>query len=179
MCVSHFLKICKQERFTFSHLYGFEGRCMDRIFFFHNLDTVKVASVYTERLNVFFYLHIKVSTQQQNISKMMDSWTSQKGFPLVTVSRKGDQVILTQEPFLLTSDNTVHSSRWVSVLHTWTWQTQHNPDCAVTLFSLWNIPVTYVNDSCSLAPDCRQVFTLESKTGKIYKTPTFPRKCRC
>uniref|UniRef100_A0AAQ5Z687 Aminopeptidase n=1 Tax=Amphiprion ocellaris TaxID=80972 RepID=A0AAQ5Z687_AMPOC len=57
--------------------------------------------------------------------KMMNSWTSQKGFPLVTVSRNGDEVNLTQEHFLLTSENATHAS------------------------SLWNIPVTYVNDSCS------------------------------
>uniref|UniRef100_A0A665WUG2 Aminopeptidase n=1 Tax=Echeneis naucrates TaxID=173247 RepID=A0A665WUG2_ECHNA len=66
----------------------------------------------------------------QNVSEMMSSWTSQKGFPLVTVSRKGDQVTLTQEHFLLTSDNAI----------------------------------------CSLAPECRQLFTLKTKTG-ILKVP--------
>lgn len=86
---------------------------------------------------------VEVSAQHQNVSEMMSSWTSQKGFPLVTVSRKGDQVTLTQEHFLLTSDNATHTS------------------------SLWNIPVTYVNDSCSLAPECRQVFTLRTKSGTI------------
>ncbi|XP_023262218.1 endoplasmic reticulum aminopeptidase 1-like [Seriola lalandi dorsalis] len=89
---------------------------------------------------------VEVSTQHQNVSEMMSSWTSQKGFPLVTVSRKGSQLTLTQEHFLLTSDNATHTS------------------------SLWNVPVTYVNDSCSLAPECRQVFTLKNKTGK---TPSF------
>lgn len=34
------------------------------------------------------------------------------------------------------------------------------------LFSLWNVPVTYVNDSCSLAPECRQLFNLNNKSGK-------------
>ncbi|XP_069565514.1 leucyl-cystinyl aminopeptidase isoform X1 [Brachyistius frenatus] len=89
---------------------------------------------------------VEVSTQHQNISEMMSSWTSQKGFPLVTISRKGDQVNLTQEHFLLTTDNATHTS------------------------SLWNIPVTYVNDSCSLAPECRQVFTLNTKSG-TFKLP--------
>uniref|UniRef100_A0A8C6PU77 Aminopeptidase n=1 Tax=Nothobranchius furzeri TaxID=105023 RepID=A0A8C6PU77_NOTFU len=83
------------------------------------------------------------SLTQQNISDMMSSWTSQKGFPLVTVSHKGGLVTLSQEPFLLTSDDIIHSS------------------------SSWNIPVTYVNDSCSLAPTCTQVFSLKSKSGKI------------
>uniref|UniRef100_A0A7N8WQT2 Leucyl/cystinyl aminopeptidase n=1 Tax=Mastacembelus armatus TaxID=205130 RepID=A0A7N8WQT2_9TELE len=80
---------------------------------------------------------------RQNVSEMMHSWTSQKGFPLVTVSRKGNQVTLMQEHFLLTSDNGTLTS------------------------SLWNIPVTYVNDSCSLAPECRQVFTLKTKSGTL------------
>nr|XP_046243201.1 leucyl-cystinyl aminopeptidase [Scatophagus argus] len=82
----------------------------------------------------------QVSTPHLNVSEMMSSWTSQKGFPLVTASRKGDQLILRQEHFLLTSDNATHTSR------------------------LWNIPVTYVNDSCSLAPECRQVFILKTKS---------------
>ncbi|XP_045891644.1 leucyl-cystinyl aminopeptidase [Micropterus dolomieu] len=86
---------------------------------------------------------VEVSTHHQNVSEMMSSWTSQKGFPLVTVSRNGTQVTLTQEHFLLTSDNATHSS------------------------SLWNIPVTYVNDSCSLAPECRQVFTLKTKSETL------------
>ncbi|KAM3611336.1 uncharacterized protein V6R79_016809 [Siganus canaliculatus] len=83
---------------------------------------------------------VEVSTQHQNVSEMMSSWTSQKGFPLVTVVRTGNHVTLTQEHFLLTMDSSIRSS------------------------SLWNIPVTYVNDSCSLAPECRQVFTLKTKS---------------
>uniref|UniRef100_A0A8C6PQ28 Aminopeptidase n=1 Tax=Nothobranchius furzeri TaxID=105023 RepID=A0A8C6PQ28_NOTFU len=83
------------------------------------------------------------SLTQQNISDMMSSWTSQKGFPLVTVSHKGGLVTLSQEPFLLTSDDIIHSS------------------------SSWNIPVTYVNDSCSLAPTCTQVFSLKSKSETL------------
>lgn len=91
------------------------------------------------------------STHHMNVSQMMTSWTSQKGFPLVTVNLMGNQVTLTQEHFLLTSDNTTHTS------------------------SLWNIPVTYVNDGCSLAPECRQVFTLKNKsdTFKLSKNVTW------
>lgn len=86
---------------------------------------------------------VEVSTQLQNVSEMMSSWTSQKGFPLVTVSHKGDQVILTQEHFLLSSDNTTRSS------------------------SLWNIPVSYINNSCTLAPECKQIFNLKTKSGTL------------
>ncbi|TMS04005.1 Leucyl-cystinyl aminopeptidase [Larimichthys crocea] len=94
---------------------------------------------------------VEVPTQHLNVSKMMSSWTSQKGFPLVTVSRKGDEVTLTQEHFLLTSENATRTS------------------------SLWNIPVTYVNDSCSLDPRCRQLVTLETKSvkGELLKKSFF------
>lgn len=57
---------------------------------------------------------VQLSTQHQNVSELMTSWTSQKGFPLITVSCKGDEVTLTQEHFLLTSDNSTHSSRWAT-----------------------------------------------------------------
>ncbi|XP_014326117.1 leucyl-cystinyl aminopeptidase-like [Xiphophorus maculatus] len=85
----------------------------------------------------------QVSNPRKNISEMMSSWTSQKGFPLVTVSRKGDMVTFSQEPFLLTSDNTTKAPRQ------------------------WNIPITFVNDSCSLAPACRQMFNLSKKSESL------------
>lgn len=67
----------------------------------------------------------EVTPQHQSVSEMMKSWMLQKGFPLVTVSRSKGQVTLTQEHFLLTADNTTHSSRWVTLgLHTHTlWYT--------------------------------------------------------
>lgn len=57
---------------------------------------------------------VELSTHYQNVSEMMSSWTSQKGFPLITVSRQGDEVTLTQEHFRLTTGNVTRSSRWVS-----------------------------------------------------------------
>ncbi|XP_029019015.1 leucyl-cystinyl aminopeptidase isoform X2 [Betta splendens] len=89
---------------------------------------------------------VEVSTQHENVSEMMSSWTSQKGFPLVTVSLKEDEVTLTQEHFLLTSDNATRTS------------------------SLWNIPVTYVTDDCSVGPLCRKMFTLKTKSD-TFKLP--------
>lgn len=59
---------------------------------------------------------VALSTHYQNVSEMMSSWTSQKGFPLITVSCRGDVVTLTQEHFRLTTDNVTQSSRWVSEL---------------------------------------------------------------
>uniref|UniRef100_A0A8C7CLA4 Aminopeptidase n=1 Tax=Oncorhynchus kisutch TaxID=8019 RepID=A0A8C7CLA4_ONCKI len=87
-----------------------------------------------------------LNAEVESVSDMMRTWTLQKGFPLVTVSRKGGEVTLTQEHFLLSTDNTTHTS------------------------SLWHIPVTYVNDSCSSAPSCRQMFTLRNKTGITHST---------
>uniref|UniRef100_A0A8C7LEH5 Leucyl/cystinyl aminopeptidase n=1 Tax=Oncorhynchus kisutch TaxID=8019 RepID=A0A8C7LEH5_ONCKI len=77
----------------------------------------------------------------ESVSDMMRTWTLQNGFPLVTVSRKGGHVTLTQEPFL--------------------------PTFLCVLLSLWHIPVTYVNDNCSSAPSCRQIFTLRNKTATL------------
>nr|XP_046206930.1 leucyl-cystinyl aminopeptidase-like isoform X2 [Oncorhynchus gorbuscha]XP_046206931.1 leucyl-cystinyl aminopeptidase-like isoform X2 [Oncorhynchus gorbuscha] len=85
----------------------------------------------------------QVLPQQENVSDMMRTWTLQNGFPLVTVSHKGGHVTLTQEHFLLSADNATHTS------------------------NLWHIPVTYVNDSCSSAPSCRQIFTLRNKTATL------------
>uniref|UniRef100_A0A667XTN1 Leucyl/cystinyl aminopeptidase n=1 Tax=Myripristis murdjan TaxID=586833 RepID=A0A667XTN1_9TELE len=85
----------------------------------------------------------QVTPQHQSVSEMMKSWMLQKGFPLITVSRSKGQVTLTQEHFLLTADNTTRSS------------------------SLWHIPVTYVNDSCSLEPECKQLFTLKTASGTL------------
>ncbi|XP_036791919.1 leucyl-cystinyl aminopeptidase [Oncorhynchus mykiss] len=85
----------------------------------------------------------QVLPQQESVSDMMRTWTLQNGFPLVTVSRMGGHVTLTQEHFLLSADNATHTS------------------------NLWHIPVTYVNDSCSSAPSCRQIFTLRNKTATL------------
>ncbi|KAK7933581.1 hypothetical protein WMY93_004477 [Mugilogobius chulae] len=93
---------------------------------------------------------VELPTQHMNVSEMMSLWTSQKGFPLVTVSHKGEEVTLTQEHFLLTSDSDSHSS------------------------SLWHIPVSYVNDSCSLGPECSQLFILKTNQG-LFCVVTFFR----
>ncbi|XP_056457704.1 leucyl-cystinyl aminopeptidase isoform X1 [Gadus chalcogrammus] len=84
-----------------------------------------------------------VTQQHPNIPGMMNTWTQQKGFPLVSVSRDGDQVTLTQEPFLLSTDATESAP------------------------SRWHIPVTYVTAGCSLTPDCVRVFTLEDRNATL------------
>ncbi|XP_051551970.1 leucyl-cystinyl aminopeptidase-like [Myxocyprinus asiaticus] len=84
----------------------------------------------------------QVSKQPFNIVQMMNTWTVQKGFPLVTVKRNGTQVTLTQEHFHLNAESTNHSS-------------------------LWHIPLTYVNDSCGALSSCKQVFHLKDKTATL------------
>uniref|UniRef100_A0A671RJS3 Aminopeptidase n=1 Tax=Sinocyclocheilus anshuiensis TaxID=1608454 RepID=A0A671RJS3_9TELE len=85
----------------------------------------------------------QVSKQNLSVSEMMNTWTVHKGFPLVTVKRNGTQVTLTQEHFLLNAENSTDDS------------------------SLWHIPLTYVNDSCSFLSSCKQVFHLKDKTATL------------
>uniref|UniRef100_A0A4W4FRU3 Aminopeptidase n=1 Tax=Electrophorus electricus TaxID=8005 RepID=A0A4W4FRU3_ELEEL len=89
----------------------------------------------------------QVIKQSVDVGQMMNTWTKQKGFPLVTVSRAGTQVKLMQEHFLLNANNVTASS------------------------NLWHIPLTYVNDTCSNSISCRQVFHFKDKTAK-FEVPT-------
>ncbi|XP_056314489.1 leucyl-cystinyl aminopeptidase isoform X2 [Danio aesculapii] len=84
----------------------------------------------------------QVSKQSLNVSEMMNTWTVHKGFPLVTVKRSGTQVTLSQEHFLLNAENGTDDS-------------------------LWHIPLTYVNDSCSVLRSCKQVFHLKDKADSL------------
>uniref|UniRef100_A0A8C9WIS7 Aminopeptidase n=1 Tax=Scleropages formosus TaxID=113540 RepID=A0A8C9WIS7_SCLFO len=84
--------------------------------------------------------------EEYNVVDMMNTWTLQKGFPLVTVNRTGAQVSVSQEHFLLKVNKTAKSS------------------------DLWHIPLTYVNDSCSTSPNCTQLFLLKDKTA-TFKVP--------
>ncbi|KAI4901681.1 hypothetical protein NFI96_029218 [Prochilodus magdalenae] len=85
----------------------------------------------------------QVTKQPIDVAKMMNTWTVQKGFPLVTVNRTGKQVKLTQEHFLLNADSATGSS------------------------NLWHIPLTYVNDTCSNSDSCKQVLLFKNRTGTL------------
>ncbi|KAB5528472.1 hypothetical protein PHYPO_G00140570 [Pangasianodon hypophthalmus] len=81
------------------------------------------------------------TNQSIDVAQMMNTWTVQKGFPLVTVNRKGNQVKVTQDHFLLNAgDLTNHSN-------------------------LWHIPLTYINDTCSSSISCKQLFYFKDKTA--------------
>ncbi|XP_063051181.1 leucyl-cystinyl aminopeptidase isoform X2 [Engraulis encrasicolus] len=84
-----------------------------------------------------------VSKLPISVAEMMNTWTLQKGFPLVTVSRAGNTLTLTQEHFLLDATGNATSK------------------------NQWHIPLTYVNDTCSVARNCKQVFLLKDKSAKL------------
>lgn len=41
----------------------------------------------------------------------MDTWTQQMGFPLIIVTKEGNEILATQERFLLTTENMNSSNR--------------------------------------------------------------------
>ena len=53
----------------------------------------------------------QVPAPSESVSDMMTTWTLQKGFPLVTATLQGRNLTLTQEHFLLSADNSTHTSR--------------------------------------------------------------------
>lgn len=83
-----------------------------------------------------------VSKQGLSVAQMMNSWTLQKGFPLVTVARTNTTVKLSQEHCLLDAEN-------------------------ITSKNLWHIPLTYVYDNCDIASGCKNVFFLKEKEGEF------------
>ncbi|XP_062307429.1 leucyl-cystinyl aminopeptidase [Osmerus eperlanus] len=85
----------------------------------------------------------QVPAPSESVSAMMNTWTLQKGFPLVTATLQGRNLTFTQEHFLLSADNSTQTS------------------------SLWHIPITYVSDNCSSAPSCSNMFMLKNKTATV------------
>uniref|UniRef100_A0AAY4BIF8 Leucyl/cystinyl aminopeptidase n=1 Tax=Denticeps clupeoides TaxID=299321 RepID=A0AAY4BIF8_9TELE len=85
-----------------------------------------------------------VTSQSFDVVQMMSTWTLQKGFPLVTVTRDGPRVKLSQEQFLLAAEQPPDIDR-----------------------HLWQIPLTYINNSCSNSSACKNLFILKEKTGKL------------
>lgn len=70
--------------------------------------------------------------EHMDLTAMMNTWTLQKGIPLVTVSRNGPNLMLRQDRFLKT---VLHSDpNWVSLQHGY----------------LWHIPLTYKTDASNI-----------------------------
>ncbi|KAL4630053.1 leucyl-cystinyl aminopeptidase [Arapaima gigas] len=85
--------------------------------------------------------------EEHSVVDMMNTWTLQKGFPLVTVHWTDTHVNVSQEHFLLKVNKTAISS------------------------GLWHIPLIYVNESCSTSPNCTQLLLLKDKTA-TFELPT-------
>ncbi|KAG8130885.1 putative Leucyl-cystinyl aminopeptidase-like protein [Naja naja] len=87
----------------------------------------------------------KVTHGTPDVKTIMNTWTIQKGFPLVTVKREGKKILLKQERF-------VHNTEL--------------EDQILSSSSLWQIPLSYItnNDNSSLP---LQTYLLDKKTGVI------------
>ncbi|XP_061874076.1 leucyl-cystinyl aminopeptidase isoform X3 [Colius striatus] len=80
-----------------------------------------------------------------DVKKLMKTWILQKGFPLVTVVRKGKIISVQQEKFLYH----VETENWTS-------------DASY----LWHIPLTYITSSCSFNR-CSNAYLLDQKSAVI------------
>ncbi|XP_039615182.1 endoplasmic reticulum aminopeptidase 1b [Polypterus senegalus] len=75
-----------------------------------------------------------------NVKEIMDTWTLQEGFPLITVTVQGREVHLHQERYLKSSDPT-HATRF-----------------------LWHVPLTYITSSSNTV----HRFLLKTKTDVLF-----------
>ncbi|ELV10166.1 Leucyl-cystinyl aminopeptidase [Tupaia chinensis] len=83
-----------------------------------------------------------------DVKKMMKTWTLQKGFPLVTVQRKGKELLIQQERFFLNMKAEIQPS-----------------DASY----LWHIPLSYVTDGRNHS-EYQAVSLLDKKSGVINLT---------
>ncbi|XP_010288118.1 PREDICTED: leucyl-cystinyl aminopeptidase-like, partial [Phaethon lepturus] len=80
-----------------------------------------------------------------DVKKLMKTWIMHKGFPLVTVIRKGKIISVQQEKFLYRMD----PENWTS-------------DASY----LWHIPLTYITSSCNFTY-CTKAYLLDQKSAVI------------
>ncbi|NXP05561.1 LCAP aminopeptidase, partial [Thinocorus orbignyianus] len=78
-----------------------------------------------------------------DVKKLMKTWILHKGFPLVTVVRKGKTISVQQEKFLYS----VETENWTS-----------------DESYLWDIPLTYITSSCNFT-HCTNAYLLDQKSG--------------
>ncbi|XP_032131560.1 leucyl-cystinyl aminopeptidase isoform X1 [Sapajus apella] len=90
----------------------------------------------------------QVTNQTLDVKKMMETWTLQKGFPLVTVQRKGKELFVQQERFFLNMKPGSQPS-----------------DASY----LWHIPLSYVTDRGNYS-EYPSVSLLDKKAGVINLT---------
>ncbi|MEJ1275494.1 leucyl/cystinyl aminopeptidase [Cricetulus griseus] len=90
----------------------------------------------------------EVTNKTLDVKMMMKTWTLQKGFPLVTVQRKGTELLLQQERFFLSIQPEIQAS-----------------DASY----LWHIPISYVTDGRNYS-EYRSVALLDKKSDIINLT---------
>uniref|UniRef100_A0A5F9DP19 Aminopeptidase n=1 Tax=Oryctolagus cuniculus TaxID=9986 RepID=A0A5F9DP19_RABIT len=90
----------------------------------------------------------EVTNGTLDVKKIMKTWTLQKGFPLVTVQRKGKQLFVKQERFFLNMKPEIQPS-----------------DASY----LWHIPLSYVTDRRNYS-EYQLVSLLDEKSGVINLT---------
>ncbi|XP_008828764.1 leucyl-cystinyl aminopeptidase [Nannospalax galili] len=90
----------------------------------------------------------EVTNKTLDVKKMMKTWTLQKGFPLVTVQRKGTELLLQQERFFLSMKPEIQAS-----------------DSSY----LWHIPISYVTNGRNYS-EYRSVSLLDKKSDTINLT---------
>lgn len=61
--------------------------------------------------------------QEMTVKKIMDSWTLQPGYPVVSIERSGRSVHISQQRYILPKTNQSDNSRWVIPI---TYETQAN-----------------------------------------------------
>nr|XP_015307205.1 PREDICTED: leucyl-cystinyl aminopeptidase isoform X1 [Macaca fascicularis] len=90
----------------------------------------------------------EVTNQTLDVKRMMKTWTLQKGFPLVTVQKKGKQLFIQQERFFLNMKPEIQPS-----------DTSY----------LWHIPLSYVTEGRNYSK-YQSVSLLDKKSGVINLT---------
>lgn len=96
---------------------------------------------YQNTFNTHLWKSLSAQSENQvDVRTMMDTWTLQEGFPLITVEVRGHEVRLSQERFLKGSDSSKTSG------------------------FLWHVPLTYITSSSSTV----HRFLLKTRTDVLY-----------
>ncbi|XP_065165053.1 endoplasmic reticulum aminopeptidase 1-like isoform X2 [Atheta coriaria] len=88
---------------------------------FNNADTKELWNVFSRNTN-----------QSLDVKLIMDTWTQQMGFPLITITREDNEIIATQERFLLTTEGVNSTARSMP-------KSKHEYK--------WYVPLTYIADN--------------------------------
>ncbi|KAG8456356.1 hypothetical protein GDO86_002220 [Hymenochirus boettgeri] len=90
-----------------------------------------------------------VTLKNPDVKGMMKTWTQKAGYPVVTILRKGQEVILSQKRFLRTT----------------------SPDSGKNASAVWHIPLSYKTGVChDFEPDCIKIHLLKDITDRINLT---------